>query len=146
MIKSDLITAVNSQLTAIITQAKVRLASLQIINELFNVEVRELHEQILPDELVITEPEYASLFYDISFLKRGNTIFCNGYFRNKTGGIKTGTLLIIVDDVYKTKTNRSYFAVCSNGSFLEIQNKVITINEISNNEIAHFSLTYIIND
>lgn len=144
--KTDLITAINTQLTAIITQAKVRLASLLLVNELFPTEYRELHEQGLPDELEITTPELSNLFYDISFVKRGNTIYLNGYIRNKTGAIFSGKVLNIDTTEYNTKTNRQYFASCSNGTNLEIQNSDILITEIANNEQAYFSLTYQTND
>ena len=144
--KTDLITAINTQLTAIITQAKVRLASLAIVNELFPTEYRELHEQGLPDELEITTPELSNLFYDISFVKRGNTVYINGYVRNKTGAIFSGKVLNIDTTEYNTKTNRQYFASCSNGTNLEIQNSDILITEIANNEQAYFSLTYQTND
>ena len=144
--KTDLITAINTQLTAIITQAKVRLASLAIVNELFPTEYRELHEQVIPDELEITTPELSNLFYDISFVKRGNTVYINGYVRNKTGAIFSGKVLNIDTTEYNTKTNRQYFASCSNGTNLEIQNSNILITEIANNEYAYFSLTYQTND
>ena len=144
--KTDLITAINTQLTAIITQAKVRLASLAIVNELFPTEYRELHEQILPDELEITTPKFSNLFYDICFVKRGNTIYLNGYIRNKTGAIFSGKVLNIDTIEYKTKTNRQYFGSCSNGTNLEIQNSDILITEIANSEQAYFSLTYQTND
>ena len=144
--KTDLITAINTQLTAIITQAKVRLASLAIVNELFPTEYRELHHQILPDELEITTPELSSLFYGISFVKRGNTVYINGYVRNKTGAIFSGKVLNIDTTEYNTKTNRKYFGSCSNGTNLEIQNSSIYITEIANGEQAYFSLTYQTND
>ena len=144
--KTDLITAINTQLTAIITQAKVRLASLAIVNELFPTEHRELHHQILPDELEITTPELSNLFYGISFVKRGNTVYINGYVRNKTGAIFSGKVLNIDTTEYNTKTNRQYFASCSNGTNLEIQNSSIYITEIANGEHAYFSLTYQTND
>ena len=144
--KTDLITAINTQLTAIITQAKVRLASLAIVNELFPTEYRELHEQGLPDELEISTPNLSDLFYDISFVKRGNTVYLNGYIRNKTGAIFSGKVLNIDTTEYNTKTNRQYFASCSNGTNLEIQNSSIYITEIANGEHAYFSLTYQTND
>lgn len=144
--KTDLITAINTQLTAIITQAKVRLASLAIVNELFPTEYRELHEQGLPDELEISTPNLSNLFYDISFVKRGNTVYINGYVRNKTGAIFSGKVLNIDTTEYNTKTNRRYFASCSNGTYLEIQNSSIYITEIANGEHAYFSLTYQTND
>ena len=144
--KTDLINAITTQLTAIITQAKVRLASLVIVNELFPTEHIELHHQILPDELEITTPELSNLFYDISFVKRGNTVDMNGYVRNKTGAIFSGKVLNIDTTEYNTKTNRQYFASCSNGTNLEIQNSSIYITEIAHNEQAYFSLTYQTND
>ena len=86
------------------------------------------------------------MFYDISFVKRGNTVYINGYVRNKTGAIFSGKVLNIDTTEYNTKTNRQYFASCSNGTNLEIQNSNILITEIANNEQAYFSLTYQTND
>ena len=144
--KTVLINAINTQLTAIITQAKVRLASLLLVNELFPTEYRELHEQILPDELEISTPELPGLFYNISFVKRGNTVYINGYVRNKTGAIFSGKVLNIDTTEYNTLTNNRYFASCSNGTNLEVQSSSIYITEIANGKHAYFSLTYQTND
>ena len=129
-----------------ITATEHREVEIALLNELFPTEYRELHEQILPDELEITTPELSNLFYDISFVKRGNTVYINGYVRNKTGAVFSGKVLNIDTTEYNTKTNRQYFASCSNGTNLEIQNSSIYITEIANGEHAYFSLTYQTND
>ena len=129
-----------------ITATEHREVEIALLNELFPTEHRELHHQILPDELEITTPELSNLFYDISFVKRGNTVYINGYVRNKTGAVFSGKVLNIDTTEYNTKTNRQYFASCSNGTNLEIQNSSIYITEIANGEHAYFSLTYQTND
>ncbi len=123
-----------------------REVEIALLNELFPTEYRELHEYLSPDELEITTPWVSNLFYNISFVKRGNTVYINGYVRNKTGAIFSGKVLNIDTTEYNTKTNRPYFASCSNGTNLKIQNSDILIKEIANGEQAYFSLTYQTND
>ena len=146
--KTIIQTLINTNLadSSTILASEHREVEIALLNELFPTEHRELHEQILPDELEITTPELSSLFYDISFVKRGNTVYINGYVRNKTGAIFSGKVLNIDTTEYNTKTNRQYFASCSNGTNIEIQNSSILITEIANGKHAYFSLTYQTND
>ena len=146
--KTIIQTLINTNLAddCAILASEHRVVEIALLNELFPTEYRELHEQSLTDELEITTPELSNLFYNISFVKRGNTIYLNGYIRNKTGAIFSGKVLNIDNTEYNTKTNRQYFGSCSNGTNLEIQNSSILITEIANNEQAYFSLTYQTND
>ena len=146
--KTIIQTLINTNLadSSTILASEHREVEIALLNELFPTEYRELHEQSLPDELEITTPGLSNLFYDISFVKRGNTVYLNGYVRNKTGAIFSGKVLNIDTTEYNTKTDRQYFASCSNGTNLEIQNSNILITEIANNEQAYFSLTYQTND
>lgn len=146
--KTIIQTLINTNLAddSAILASEHRAVEIALLNELFPTEHRELHHQILPDELEITTPNFSDLFYDISFVKRGNTIYLNGYIRNKTGAIFSGKVLNIDTTEYNTKTNRQYFASCSNGTNLEIQNSSIYITEIANGKQAYFSLTYQTND
>ena len=80
--KTDLITAINTQLTAIITQAKVRLASLAIVNELYTEQVTDT--QITNNNF---ESILANLEYSITTSKNGNTLNGYGYLKNNTGAI-----------------------------------------------------------
>ncbi len=146
--KTIIQTLINTNLadSSTILASEHREVEIALLNELFPTEYRELHEDLLPDELEITTPWVSYLFYDISFVKRGNTVYINGYVRNKTGAIFSGKVLNIDTTEYNTKTNRQYFASCSNGTNLEIQNSSILITEIANGEQAYFSLTYQTND
>ena len=146
--KTIIQTLINTNLadSSTILASEHREVEIALLNELFPTEHRELHHQILPDELEITTPELSDLFYGISFVKRGNTVYINGYVRNKTGAIFSGKVLNIDTTEYNTKTNRQYFASCSNGTNLEISNSNIFITEIANGKHAYFSLTYQTND
>ena len=146
--KTIIQTLINTNLAddSAILASEHRAVEIALLNELFPTEYRELHEQIIPDELEITTPELSDLFYKISFVKRGNTVYINGYIRNKTGAIFSGKVLNIDTTEYNAKTNRQYFASCSNGTNLEISNSSIYITEIANGEHAYFSLTYQTND
>lgn len=146
--KTTITNLINTNLadSSTILASEHREVEIALLNELFPTEYRELHEQVIPDELEITTPGLSNLFYDISFVKRGNTVYLNGYVRNKTGAIFSGKVLNIDTTEYNTKTDRQYFASCSNGTNLEIQNSDILITEIANNEQAYFSLTYQTND
>jgi len=146
--KTTITNLINTNLadSSTILASEHREVEIALLNELFPTEYRELHEQGIPDELEITTPELSNLFYDISFVKRGNTVYINGYVRNKTGAIFSGKVLNIDTTEYNTKTNRQYYASCSNGTNLEIQNSSIYITEIANGGHAYFSLTYQTND
>ena len=146
--KTIIQTLINTNLadSSTILASEHREVEIALLNELFPTEHRELHHQILPDELEITTPELSGLFYGISFVKRGNTVYINGYVRNKTGAIFSGKVLNIDTTEYNAKTNRQYFASCSNGTNLEISNSNIFITEIANGKHAYFSLTYQTND
>jgi hypothetical protein len=81
MIKSDLITAVNTQLTAIITQAKVRLASLQLVNEVYPT------TQVETELIDVITTASADFDYNLNFTKIGRLVHVTGTIRNVSGSI-----------------------------------------------------------
>lgn len=134
MTKTDLITAINTQLTAIITQAKVRLASLQLVNELF------------PIENNYTSVVIGEITYNLNFKKVGNTIFLNGKIKNQTGSIITGEIYEITNSVYFGKTGITYYGT-SNDKVFEILNNKISINSaFGDGEAIYINVSYQTND
>jgi len=134
MTKTDLITAINTQLTAIITQAKVRLASLQLVNELF------------PIENNYTSVVIGEITYNLNFKKVGNTIFLNGKIKNQTGSIITGEIYEITNSVYFGKTGITYY-VTSNEKVFQILNNNISINSaFGDGEAIYINASYQTND
>lgn len=134
MTKTDLITAINTQLTAIITQAKVRLASLQLVNELF------------PIENNYTSVVIGEITYNLNFKKVGNTIFLNGKIKNQTGSIITGEIYEITNSVYFGKTGITYYGT-SNEKVFQILNNNISINSaFGDGEAIYINASYQTND
>lgn len=83
MTKANLITAINTQLTAIITQAKVRLANLELVNNLF--QSNELQE-------ITTGNITCKLYYK----KIGNECRVTGFIKNNQNFIISNTTLITI--------------------------------------------------
>lgn len=79
--KTNLISAINTQLTAIITQAKVRLASLQLVNEVYPTTQNETQATD-----VITTAS-ADFNYNLSFTKIGRLVHVTGTITNVSGSI-----------------------------------------------------------
>lgn len=79
--KTNLISAINTQLTAIITQAKVRLASLQLVNEVYPTTQNETQTTD-----VITTAS-ADFNYNLNFTKIGRLVHVTGTITNVSGSI-----------------------------------------------------------
>lgn len=79
--KTNLISAINTQLTAIITQAKVRLASLQLVNEVYPTTQTETEATD-----VITTAS-ADFDYNLNFTKIGRLVHVTGTITNVSGSI-----------------------------------------------------------
>jgi len=79
--KTNLISAINTQLTAIITQAKVRLASLQLVNEVYPTTQNETQATD-----VITTAS-ADFDYNLNFTKIGRLVHVTGTITNVSGSI-----------------------------------------------------------
>ena len=80
--KTNLISAINAQLTAIITQAKVRLASLQLVNEIYPTPISDT--QLTTN--VVTKIG-TKFIYNLQFSKVGRNIHICGSITNVSGSI-----------------------------------------------------------
>ena len=87
--KANLITAINTQLTAIITQAKVRLASALVVDEIYPTKIvdNETTTTVLTNDVV-------GLEYIITLWKQGNNVNVSGVITNNTAGILSNIDLI----------------------------------------------------
>lgn len=144
--KANLITSINTQLTAIITQAKVRLASALIVDELYPSTIEEVYSS-LTEDTTITLKSTTAMYYSLDFKKVGNTVFVNGFVRNSTGSIFSGTILSITNTEYNVKTGKNYsiFSNLSNNLTLTSTNTLI-IDSIGDGEKADISFFYTTND
>lgn len=114
--KSTLISAINAQLTAIITQAKVRLASLQLVNEIYPTTQNETQAT---DVLTTAD---ANFDYDLNFTKIGRLVHVTGTATNASGSI-----LGFGSNVFEFKTGEFY--------------PNTTINQVFNSGGIAFSIT-----
>ena len=71
--KTNLISAINTQLTAIITQAKVRLASLQLVNEIYPTPISDT--QLTTNIVTKISNNFT---YNLQFSKVGRNIHIYG--------------------------------------------------------------------
>ena len=142
--KVNLISNINSYLTAIITQAKHRLSMLEIINELF------------PSTTNYTLST-GDLQYNLNFTKSGNICVVSGFFKNNLNTIIDGIVLFnITNSVYYTKKTQYTSAFRLNGANnvtlaigdldVAYPNTIYLENSIPALETVKFSLTYITND
>lgn len=145
--KTNLITAINAQLTAIITQAKVRLASLEIVNELYPTVIDENTSTV--SKVVTAENTInTDLTYNVSIAKQGRIVTIQGKITNLSGVIVDDSdtdnfFFEIVDAEYlKRSTGVNIRHVCSNGSTLLISNNKIYCNQIGAGETIDFEITY----
>jgi hypothetical protein len=146
--KSTIQNLINTNLAngSTITAVEHRAVENILLNELFQTQYRELYEQVITPDLTITDNATTNLFYDISFIKRGNTVFVNGYIRNKTGSIFSGKILDILNSEFSPKTSNTYFVNLSNNSVVTIENDNFAIDSIGNNTQSFFSGHYQVND
>lgn len=143
MTKSNLITAVNAQLTAIITQAKVRLASLEIINVLYPT--TKMGGTLATGFTNIVDEETTDLNFAMYMKKQGNVLNVSGYVLNNTGAI-TGlsSLGTITDSEYEVITGG--FLVCNNGVLISFDGANITIGSLGVGEQVNFNGILFLND
>ena len=142
--KTNLISAINAQITAIITQAKHRLSMLEFVNEIFPSS----------DTYIVTS---GSVQYNLTFTKSGNKCTVSGNIENSTdsivGGIK---LLDIPNSIYFPKKSVFFFGQTR----FTNQNIALVLLEVASNfpnslyldgplppySILAINLTYIVND
>ena len=142
--KTNLISAINAQITAIITQAKHRLSMLEFVNEIFPSS----------DTYIVTS---GSVQYNLTFTKSGNKCTVSGSIENSTdsivGGIK---LLDIPNSIYFPKKTFSFFGqtqyadqnvslVLSDEDYI-LPNSFYLYGTLPPFGIFAINLTYIVND
>lgn len=95
--KSGLISAINAQITAVITQAKHRLSMLEVVNELFPTTTNYALE---------TGSEV--LWYNLNFKKIGSVVYVDGYVQSKYSYIVYDpTYFVIPSGIYTPKRTTS---------------------------------------
>ena len=143
--KANLISAINAQLTAIITQAKVRLASSLIVDELYPTTYYENYNGT-SNVLVITTFQQEGLVYLVSFKKVGNTVFYSGNVFNATTEIKSGYFIHIVNTEFLPQTDKVFWTCASGGQRIEISANYFNIEAVGASENTYFSGQYTTND
>ena len=81
--KTSLLSAINAQLTAIITQAKVRLASLEIVSELYPSVINDTQTTTN----VLTASNATDRTYNLRIVKQGRCVTIKGRLKNATDEI-----------------------------------------------------------
>jgi hypothetical protein len=146
--KSNLITDINTQLTAIITQAKHRLSMLSIINEIYPTIVRETQSTT---NTITTKNTTPTLAYDINIAKTGRKVTINGSITNTTDSIIASVSAdgnyffeITNSEYYPSTLEIQPFFTFGTGfsSYLFFDSNKIYCREIPANEVSYFSITY----
>lgn len=143
--KANLISAINAQLTAIITQAKVRLASSLIVDEIYPTTYYENYNGT-SNVLVITTFQQEGLKYYVSFKKVGNTVFYSGNVFNATTEIKSGYFIHIVNTEFLPQTDKLFWTSSSGGQRIEISGYSFDIEAVGASENTYFSGQYTTNN
>ena len=143
--KANLISAINAQLTAIITQAKVRLASSLIVDELYPTTYYENYNET-SNVLVITDFQQVGFRYNVSFKKVGNTVFYSGYVFNSTTEIRLGYFIHIVNAEFLPQTDKLFWTCASGGQRIGIVGDSFNIETVGVSEKTYFSGQYTTND
>ena len=143
--KANLISEINAQLTAIITQAKVRLASSLIVDEIYPTTYYENYNGT-SNVLVITTFQQEGLKYSVSFKKVGNTVFYSGYVFNATTEIKSSYFIHIVNTEFLPQLDKVFWTSASGGQRIEIEGDSFDIEAVGASENTYFSGHYTTND
>ena len=107
--QTNLISAINTQLTAIITQAKVRLASLQLVNEIYPTPISDTQSTTN----VVTKIS-TNFTYNLQFTKTGRNIHICGSITNISGSILSSVeeILEVTNSEFEPYT--TYNFICGN--------------------------------
>ena len=143
--KANLISAINAQLTAIITQAKVRLASSLIVDEIYPTTYYENYNE-MSNVLVITNFYQIGTRYLVSFKKVGNTVFYSGNVFNATNEIKSGYFIQIVNAEFLPQTDKAFYTAASGGQRVGISGNSFYFEPVGVSEKTYFSGHYTTND
>ena len=143
--KANLISEINAQLTAIITQAKVRLASSLIVDELYPTTYYENYNEA-SNVLVITTFQQEGVAYLVSFKKVGNTVFFSGNVFNATTEIKSGYFIQVVNAEFLPQTDKLFWTCASGGQMIEIAGDYFNFEAVGASENTYFSGQYTTNN
>lgn len=98
MTKAGLITAINTQITAVITQAKHRLSMLEIVNELFQTTTTQ-----------IINTGVNNFHCNLRYKKIGNIVFLDGFITSKYAQtVDPGYLIEIPNSLFYGTTTGVY--------------------------------------
>lgn len=142
--KTGLISEINEQITAIITQAKHRLSMLSVVNEIYPTIYNEVYN-VIGNDLEVTDFIDEEIFYDLYISKVGNRVTVNGNVKNTSDFIFTGNFAEIVLDEFKEKISTKQFFT-SNGKYFQVFNNKIFIQNLGADETAYFNFNYFTND
>lgn len=123
--KTNLISAINTQLTAIITQAKVRLASLQLVNEIYPTPISDT--QLTTNVVTKIGTEFT---YNLQFTKTGRNIHICGHITNISGSILSSVedILEVTNSEFEPYTNYTLIGSNSNGNVqLSFNSEALTL-------------------
>lgn len=143
--KANLITAINTQLTAIITQAKVRLASALVVDEIYPTKIvdNETTTTVLTNDVV-------GLEYIITVWKQGNNVNVSGVITNNTTGILSNIDLISITNAeyQPDATNLNPFRFYGANILFQVTstNKIKIIDSLGVGNSVSFNFNYKSND
>lgn len=146
--KTNLLSAINAQLTAIITQAKHRLSMLEIVNEIYPTIVNQNHSTT---NTIIAKNAIVNLAYDLNIVKSGRKVTINGSITNTTTEIigsvsEDGNFFFeVVSSEFLPSTSETLPFFCYgtdiNTYVFFINNKLYCRN-IPSGEQLYFNITY----
>ena len=140
--QTNLISAINTQLTAIITQAKVRLASLQLVDEIYPTPISDT--QLTTNVVTKIGTKFT---YNLQFTKTGRNIHVYGIITNISGSILSSSLeeiLEVTNSEFEPYTNYTLIGSNSNGNVtLSFSSDALTlVSSIGVGEIIFINQTY----
>ena len=139
--KTNLISAINAQLTAIITQAKVRLASLQLVNEIYPTPISDTQATTN----VVTKIS-TNFTYKLQFTKTGRNIHVCGSITNVSGSILNSLedILEVTNSEFEPYTNYTLMGSNSNGNInLSFNSEALTlVGSMADRETIIVNQTY----
>jgi len=151
MIKSDLITSINTQLTAIITQAKHRLSMLDLTNTVYPTIITEAYTNLVTTN-TNTTPIGTTHYYTTYWIKQGRLVTVFGNITNKTGASTSNESYITIDTgeftpqevinefiAHSTSDNRNIRCRVSG-------NTIKVVSALANNETISFQFNYFSKD
>jgi hypothetical protein len=140
--KTNLINAINAQITAIITQAKHRLSMLEFVNEIYPTPI--LDTQATTN--VVTKIGTNHFTYNLQFSKVGRNIHIYGIITNVSGSILDSVedILEVTNSEFEPYTTYIFMGSNSNGNVgLSFNSDALTlVSSIGVGETIFINQTY----